>query len=97
MRILSIPLGFGAIQEREASRSVGAAAATLMSLVEAIRAHVFAAERIHTGSPVPVLAKGKTGHYLFPGSWSGQNSCCRGQHRIACECLVPTAERQAAA
>ena len=40
---------------------VGAAAATLMSLVGAIRAHVFAAERIHADdTTVPVLAKGKT-------------------------------------
>ena len=36
------------------------AAATLMPLVEAIRAHVFAAERIHADdTTVPVLAKGK--------------------------------------
>jgi transposase len=40
---------------------VGAAAATLMPLVEAICAHVFAAERIHADeTTVPVLAKGKT-------------------------------------
>lgn len=40
---------------------VGAAAATLMPLIEAIRAHVFAAERIHADDTVvPVLAKGKT-------------------------------------
>jgi transposase len=40
---------------------VGAAAATLMPLVDAIRDHVFAAERIHADdTPVPVLAKGKT-------------------------------------
>src|SRR6266566_4219708 len=40
---------------------VGAAAATLMPLVEAIRGHVFAAERIHADdTTVPVLAKGKT-------------------------------------
>jgi transposase len=40
---------------------VGASAATLMPLVEAIQAHVFAAERIHADdTPVPVLAKGKT-------------------------------------
>jgi transposase len=39
---------------------VGAAAATLMPLVEVIRAHVFAAERIHADdTTVPVLAKGK--------------------------------------
>jgi transposase len=39
---------------------VGAAAATLMPLVEAIRTHVFAAERIHADdTTVPVLAKGK--------------------------------------
>jgi transposase len=39
---------------------VGASAATLMPLVERIRAHVFAAERIHADdTPVPVLAKGK--------------------------------------
>jgi len=39
---------------------VGACAATLMPLVEAIRAHVFAAERIHADdTPVKVLAKGK--------------------------------------
>jgi transposase len=37
---------------------VGASAATLMPLVDAIRSHVFAAERIH--ATVPVLAKGKT-------------------------------------
>jgi len=40
---------------------VGAAAATLMPLVETIRAHVFATERIHADdTTVPVLAKGKT-------------------------------------
>jgi transposase len=40
---------------------VGAAAATLMPLVVLIRAHVFAAERIHADdTTVPVLAKGKT-------------------------------------
>ena len=40
---------------------VGAAAATLMPLNEAIRTHVFAAERIHADdTTVPVLAKGKT-------------------------------------
>jgi transposase len=40
---------------------VGAAAATLRPLIEAIRAHVFAAERIHADdTTVPVLAKGKT-------------------------------------
>lgn len=40
---------------------VGAAAATLMPLVEAVRSHVFAAARIHADdTPVPVLAKGKT-------------------------------------
>jgi len=40
---------------------VGAASATLMPLVDAIQAHVFAAERIHADdTPVPVLAKGKT-------------------------------------
>jgi transposase len=39
---------------------VGAAAATLMPLVSVIRAHVFAAERIHADdTTVPVLAKGK--------------------------------------
>src|SRR5205823_1305894 len=40
---------------------VGQAAATLMPLVERIRAHVFAAARLHADdTPVPVLAKGKT-------------------------------------
>src|SRR6476660_1932001 len=40
---------------------VGASAATLMPLVDAIRSHVFAAERIHADdTTVPVLAKGKT-------------------------------------
>jgi transposase len=40
---------------------VGAAAATLMPLVDVIRDHVFAAERIHADdTTVPVLAKGKT-------------------------------------
>src|SRR5215212_9460866 len=40
---------------------VGAAAATLMPLVEAVRAHVFAAERLHgDDTTVPVLAKGRT-------------------------------------
>jgi transposase len=40
---------------------VGAAAATLMPLVEVIRSHVFAAGRIHADdTTVPVLAKGKT-------------------------------------
>src|SRR6516165_506275 len=39
---------------------VGACAATLMPVVEAIRAHVFAAERIHADdTTVPVQAKGK--------------------------------------
>jgi Transposase IS66 family len=39
---------------------VGAGAAALMPLIERIRAHVFAAERIHADdTPVPVLAKGK--------------------------------------
>ncbi len=41
---------------------VGAAAATLMPLVDVIRSHVFAAERIHADDTrVPVLAKGTTG------------------------------------
>ncbi len=40
---------------------VGVTAATLMPLIEAIRANVFAAERIHAdGTTVPVLATGKT-------------------------------------
>src|SRR3974390_655876 len=40
---------------------VGACAATLMPMVEAIRTHVFAAERIHADdTTVPVLAKGTT-------------------------------------
>jgi transposase len=40
---------------------VGASAASLMPLVLAIRAHVFAAERLHADdTTVPVLAKGKT-------------------------------------
>lgn len=40
---------------------VGASTATLMPLVDAIRNHVFAAERIHADdTTVPVLAKGKT-------------------------------------
>jgi transposase len=40
---------------------VGATAATLMPLVEAILMHVFAGERIHDDdTTVPVLAKGKT-------------------------------------
>src|SRR5436190_4858774 len=40
---------------------VGACAATLMPLYELIKAHVFAAERIHGDeTPVPVLAKVKT-------------------------------------
>jgi Transposase IS66 family len=40
---------------------VGAAAATLMPLVEAINAHVLAGERIHADdTTVPILAKGKT-------------------------------------
>jgi hypothetical protein len=40
--------------------SAGAASAMLMPLVEAIRAHVFAAQRIHADdTTVPVLAKGK--------------------------------------
>jgi len=40
---------------------VGAAAATLMPLIEVIRAHVFAAARIHADdTTVPVLAAGKT-------------------------------------
>ena len=40
---------------------VGAAAATLMPLCDAIEKHVLAAERLHVDdTPVPVLAKGKT-------------------------------------
>src|SRR5918992_6158387 len=40
---------------------VGATAATLMPLIEAIRAHIFAAERLHADdTTVPVLAKGRT-------------------------------------
>ncbi len=40
---------------------VGAAAATLMPLIEAIQTHVFAGERIHADdTTVPVLAKGRT-------------------------------------
>ena len=40
---------------------VGAAAASVMPLVEATRAHVFAAERLHgDDTTVPVLAKGRT-------------------------------------
>src|SRR5579872_3780910 len=40
---------------------VGASAATLMPLIDAIRSHVFAAGRIHADdTTVPVLAKGKT-------------------------------------
>jgi transposase len=40
---------------------VGACAATLAPLIEAIKAHVFAAERIHADdTTVPVLAKNKT-------------------------------------
>ena len=40
---------------------VGAAAATLMPLIDVIRTHVFAAERIHVDdTTVPVLARGKT-------------------------------------
>jgi transposase len=40
---------------------VGASAATLMPLVDAVRSHVFAAERIHADdTTVPVLAKGQT-------------------------------------
>lgn len=40
---------------------VGASAATLMPLIEAIRAHVFGAARLHADdTPVPVLATGKT-------------------------------------
>ena len=39
----------------------GVAATTLMPLVDVIRAHVFAAERIHADdTTVPVLAKNKT-------------------------------------
>jgi transposase len=40
---------------------VGASAATLMPMVETIRAHVFAAERLHADdTPVPVLDTGQT-------------------------------------
>ena len=43
------------------SRCVGACAATLMPLYELIKAHVFAAQRIHgDDTTVPVLAKIKT-------------------------------------
>jgi transposase len=48
---------------------VGAAAATLMPLIDVIRTHVFAAERIHADdTSVPVLAKGKTRTGRL-GSW----------------------------
>lgn len=41
---------------------VGASAATLMPLVDAIRSHVFAAERIHADdTTVPVLARARPG------------------------------------
>ncbi|SDH41112.1 transposase [Bradyrhizobium sp. Rc2d] len=39
---------------------MGGSAATLMPLIDAIRSHVFAAERIHADdTTVPVLAEGK--------------------------------------
>jgi Transposase IS66 family len=53
---------------------VGAAAATLMPLVDVIRAHVFAAERIHADdTTVPVLAKGKTRRAMSSTRSSGRN------------------------
>jgi len=57
---------------------VGAAAATLMPLIDVIRTHVFAAERIHAyDTTVPVLANGnvRTGRLWTyvrddrPGAW----------------------------
>src|SRR5438477_10762264 len=46
---------------RRSPIGVGAAAATLMPLVDVIHTHVFAAERIHADdTTVAVLAKGKT-------------------------------------
>ena len=46
---------------RRSRTGLGASAATLTPLVDAIRSHVFAAERIHADdTTVPVLAKGKT-------------------------------------
>jgi hypothetical protein len=45
----------------DGGEGVGACASTLMPLHELIKAHVFAAERIHgDDTTVPVLAKGKT-------------------------------------
>ena len=61
---------------------VGASAATLMPLVEAVRAHVFAAERLHADDTiVPVLDVGRTRMRLDSSftesisSWSRSTYC----------------------
>jgi transposase len=63
---------------------VGAAAATLMPLVEVIRAHVFSAERIHADdTTVPVLAKGKTRTgRLWTPAFAGAGSMCATTGRL---------------
>lgn len=60
---------------------VGAAAATLMPLVDAIRSHVFSAERIHADdTTVPVLAKAGPGP-AGSGPMYGTTARLRGQIR----------------
>jgi len=66
---------------------VGACAATLMPMVEAIRAHVFAAERIHADdTTVPVQAKGKcrTGRLWGPMCVTTGRSAGRPRRRRRC-------------
>jgi hypothetical protein len=59
---------------------VGASAATLMPLVEAMSDHVFAAERIHPDdTPVPVLARGKTRTGRLWNYWFDPNRPIRWQ------------------
>jgi transposase len=64
---------------------VGAAAATLMPLVDVIRAHVFAAARIHADdTTVPVLAPGKTRTgRLWTPAFAGAGSMCATTARSA--------------
>jgi hypothetical protein len=59
---------------------VGAAAATLMPLVEATRAHVFAAERIHADdTTVPVLAKGQDPYRPIMDLCAQRSTLCRAR------------------
>ena len=83
---------------------VGAAAATLMPLVEVIRTHVFAAERIHADdTTVPVLAKGKTrtgrlwtyvrDDWPFAGPGPPAHKAGRHMNRRRCTCLGAMSEQ----